>query len=72
MLNSSQKDFTGCTSLKEVCKRVCERKLQITDHRDFLAALNSNPWSDFKQHVQWKMFDCKDGNWDDEHCWRAT
>lgn len=62
----------GCTSLKEVCKRVCVSNLDIPDYRIFPAALNGNLWSDFKQYVNWKMFDCKDGSWSTEYTWRAT
>ena len=57
----------GCTSLKEVCKRVCARNLDITDYQNFPAALNGNLWSDFKQYMNWKMTtDCKDGSWGNE------
>jgi hypothetical protein len=59
----------GCTSLKEVCKRVCAKNLEIRDYRNFLAALNSNLWSAFQQNVQWKMWDCKDGEWGNEFIW---
>jgi hypothetical protein len=56
----------GCTSLKEVWKSVCARNLDIPDYRNFLVALNGNLWSDFKQYVNWDMFDCKDGSWGNE------
>jgi hypothetical protein len=40
--------------------------LNVPDYRNFLVTLNGNLWSDFKQYVNWKVFDCKDGSWGNE------